>query len=140
MRRTAVTAWLVLALLGAGVSPADAQTTGAPTTVGPAPPPNVCVVPEPGPLPLPTPRPLPTRPFATPPVVAAAPAESAGQSSADAYPFPITRHRVSGLWLEFVRTHGDVDNVGLPRSEVICDPLTGQVVQYFPRVVLEDPP
>jgi hypothetical protein len=99
--------------------------------------PAACVVPEPGPGPLPTPRPLPARPFATPPAVAAAPAESAGQSSADVFPFPVTRHRVSGLWLEFVRTHGDVDNLGLPRSEVICDPLTGQVVQYFQRVVLE---
>ena len=27
--------------------------------------------------------------------------------------------------------------LGLPRSEVICDPLTGQVVQYFQRLVLE---
>jgi len=131
--------WLValgtaLALLGAGLSPAAAQTPDASTVPGP---PGICIPPEPGPQPLPTPRPLPARPFTTPPVVAAAPADSAGQSSADAYPFPITRHRVSGLWLEFVRTHGDVDNLGLPRSEVICDPLTGQIVQYFQRVVLE---
>src|SRR3989442_2035132 len=93
-----------------------------------------CLPPEPGPGPPPPPRPLPVRPFPEPPAVAAAPADTAGQSSADAYPFPITRHRVSGLWLQYLRTHGDVDVLGLPRSEVICDPLTGQVVQYFQRL------
>ena len=101
-------------------------------TAPPQPPPTVCLAPVPGP-----PVPVPLVPFATPPAIAAAPADSAGQSSANAYPFPITRHRVSGLWLDYVKTHGDVDNLGLPRSEVICDPLTGQIVQYFQRVVLE---
>jgi hypothetical protein len=95
-----------------------------------------CVVPDGGPGPAPTPFP-PPKPFATPPPVSAAPPDTAGQSSANAYPFPITRHRVSGLWLLFVKTHGDVDNLGLPRSEVICDPITGQIAQYFQRVVLE---
>lgn len=48
-----------------------------------------------------------------------------------------TGHTVSGIWLDYVRGHGDVDNLGLPRTEVICDPVTTQTVQYFQRVVLE---
>jgi len=117
-----------------GLRRAQSPTTAQPPVAAPpTPPPTTCVVPEPGP---PIPRP-PPRPFPSPPPIAAAPAESAGQSSADAYPFPVTRHRVSGLWLAWVKRNGDVDNVGLPRSPVICDPLTGQVVQYFQRVVLE---
>src|SRR5579859_618608 len=125
MRRSLVviTAVLLLGSLPPGI---QAQVTAPPQ------PPAVCIAPVPGP-----PVPAPLVPFATPPAIAAAPADSAGQSSANAYPFPITRHRVSGLWLDYVKSHGDVDNLGLPRSEVICDPLTGQIVQYFQRVVLE---
>lgn len=49
-----------------------------------------------------------------------------------------TGHVVSGDWLSFVRAHGDVDNFGLPRSDVIDDPLTrGRQGQYFQRAVLE---
>lgn len=49
-----------------------------------------------------------------------------------------TGHAVSGDWLSFVRGHGNVDNVGLPRSDVVDDPLSpGQQVQYFQRAVLE---
>ncbi|HEY3109472.1 MAG TPA: hypothetical protein VGL23_12005 [Chloroflexota bacterium] len=125
---------LALALVGR----LEAQALPVPISPPlPVPAPVGCLPPEPGPGPPPTPRPLPVRPFPEPPAVAAAPADTAGQSSADAYPFPITRHRVSGLWLQYLRTHGDVDVLGLPRSEVICDPLTGQVVQYFQRLVLE---
>jgi hypothetical protein len=135
-RRYAVAAAsLVLALAAAAPGHAQSPTTAQPPVAAPpTPPPTTCVVPEPGPPPLPRP---PPRPFPIPPPIAAAPAESAGQSSADAYPFPITRHRVSGLWLAWVKRNGDVDNVGLPRSPVICDPITGQVAQYFQRVVLE---
>jgi hypothetical protein len=137
MRRLAI-ALAVLALSIGCPGTGQAQAIPAPPAgiAPPVPPPAVCDVPEPGPLPLPTPRP-PPRPFAVPPAIAEAPAASAGQNPADAYPFPITRHRVSGLWLAWVKRNGDVDNVGLPRSPVICDPLTGQVVQYFQRVVLE---
>lgn len=57
--------------------------------------------------------------------------------SGASYTFPQTKHTVSGIWLDFVKTHGDVDNLGYPRSEVVCDPQTGETVQYFQRVVLE---
>jgi hypothetical protein len=39
--------------------------------------------------------------------------------------------------LAWIRAHGDVDTVGLPRTNVIRDPATGQQVQYFQRAVLE---
>jgi hypothetical protein len=48
-----------------------------------------------------------------------------------------TGHTVSGAWFAFMRSHGDVDVFGLPRSDVITDLVTGQTVQYFQRVVLE---
>lgn len=48
-----------------------------------------------------------------------------------------TGHVVSGAWLGYVSAHGGVDAVGLPRTNVIVDPLTGQQVQYFQRAVLE---
>ncbi len=49
-----------------------------------------------------------------------------------------TRHTVSGEWLKFLKEHGDVDNIGNPRTEVINDPtLPGQTVQYFQRLILE---
>jgi photosystem II stability/assembly factor-like uncharacterized protein len=57
--------------------------------------------------------------------------------SGGSYTFSQTGHTVLGIWLDFVKSHGDVDNLGYPRSEVICDPITGQTVQYFQRVVLE---
>ncbi len=68
------------------------------------------------------------------PTVCAPPATPPG--SGQSFTFS-TGHTVSGVWLDYVRGHGDVDNLGLPRTEVICDPLTGQTVQYFQRVVLE---
>jgi hypothetical protein len=49
-----------------------------------------------------------------------------------------TGYVVSGQWLSFVRSHGNVDNFGLPRTGVIQDPLNnGQTDQYFQRAVLE---
>lgn len=61
-------------------------------------------------------------------------ATPAGSGASATFP---TGHTVSGIWLDFLRTHGDVDILGYPRTEVICDPQTGQTVQYFQRVVLE---
>jgi len=61
----------------------------------------------------------------------------ATSGSGQTYTFPQTGHTVYGIWLDFVKAHGDVDNLGYPRSEVICDPITSQTVQYFQRVVLE---
>ena len=49
-----------------------------------------------------------------------------------------TGHVVSGDWLTFVRSHGNVDNVGLPRTDVIADPAGGnRQDQFFQRAVLE---
>ncbi|HEX8683532.1 MAG TPA: glycosyl hydrolase [Ardenticatenaceae bacterium] len=49
-----------------------------------------------------------------------------------------TGYAVSGPWLDFLRSHGDVDYVGYPRSPVVADPLDPrQCVQYFQRLVLE---
>lgn len=49
-----------------------------------------------------------------------------------------TGHLVSGDWLLFVRSHGNVDNVGLPRTDVVADPLNGgQLTQFFQRAILE---
>ncbi len=49
-----------------------------------------------------------------------------------------TGYAVSGPWLEYLRTYGDVDNLGYPRSPVVVDPMDDtQCVQYFQRVVLE---
>ena len=49
-----------------------------------------------------------------------------------------TGRTVSGMWLDFLRSHGDVDNLGLPRTDVIADPTTGgQTAQYFQRAILE---
>ena len=49
-----------------------------------------------------------------------------------------TGHTVSSEWLAFLRAHGDTDNLGYPRSEVIADPMAGgQTVQYFQRLILE---
>ncbi|HVC32948.1 MAG TPA: CAP domain-containing protein [Chloroflexota bacterium] len=49
-----------------------------------------------------------------------------------------TGYRVSGDWLAFMRAHGNVDTLGLPRSNVIPDPLNpAQQIQVFQRAVLE---
>jgi len=51
--------------------------------------------------------------------------------------FDAAGHSVSGEWLAWFNRNGGMDSNGLPRSEVIVDPVTGQWVQYFQRVVLE---
>ena len=49
-----------------------------------------------------------------------------------------TGHVVSGGWLQFLKDHGDTDNLGYPRTPVIADPMAGgQTVQYFQRLILE---
>lgn len=49
-----------------------------------------------------------------------------------------TGYAVSGPWLAFFRTHGDVDYIGYPRSPVVADPLDpNQCLQFFQRLVLE---
>lgn len=49
-----------------------------------------------------------------------------------------TGYAVSGPWLDFFRSHGDVDYIGYPRSPVVADPLDPkQCVQFFQRLVLE---
>ena len=49
-----------------------------------------------------------------------------------------TGYAVSGPWLDFFRSHGDIDYIGNPRSPVVADPLdASQCIQYFQRVVLE---
>ncbi len=58
-------------------------------------------------------------------------------SAPGSFTFPLTNHTVSGVWLQYLQAHGDVDILGYPRSEVICDPVTSQTVQYFQRAVLE---
>ena len=56
---------------------------------------------------------------------------------AEAWTAP-TGYTVSGPWLAFLRSHGDVDYLGYPRSPVVQDPLDpSQCVQYFQRLVLE---
>ncbi|HEX9116516.1 MAG TPA: hypothetical protein VGA61_10640, partial [Anaerolineae bacterium] len=49
-----------------------------------------------------------------------------------------TGYAVAGPWLDFFRSHGDLDYIGNPRSPVVVDPLDpNQCVQYFQRLVLE---
>lgn len=48
-----------------------------------------------------------------------------------------TGHLVFGDWLTYLRDHGNVNTLGLPRSNVVTDPATGQLVQYFQRGILE---
>jgi hypothetical protein len=50
---------------------------------------------------------------------------------------PETGHSISGEWLSWFNASGFIDNNGLPVSDVIRDPQTGQWVQYFQRVILE---
>lgn len=73
--------------------------------------------------PLPMPRPVFTAP---------------GTEQAFSWTAPDTGHTVSGEWLRFLKAHGDTDNLGYARSEVIADPMAaGQTVQYFQRLILE---
>jgi hypothetical protein len=61
----------------------------------------------------------------------------ASPNPAEAWVAP-TGYAVSGPWLDFLRSHGDVDYVGYPRSPLVPDPLDPeQCVQYFQRLVLE---
>ncbi|HEX9016140.1 MAG TPA: hypothetical protein VF960_09115 [Chloroflexota bacterium] len=61
-----------------------------------------------------------------------------GADATFAWTSPDTGHTTSGEWLSFLKAHGDTDNLGYPRSEVIADPMAaGQTVQYFQRLVLE---
>jgi len=49
-----------------------------------------------------------------------------------------TGHSVSGDYLRYLKANGDVDNVGLPRTEIIADPVTQWPrTQYFQRLVLD---
>ncbi|MSQ24230.1 MAG: hypothetical protein EXR58_06750 [Chloroflexi bacterium] len=58
--------------------------------------------------------------------------------SGQSFTFAQTGHTVSGIWFDFLKTHGDTDNLGYPRTEVIRDALIqSQTVQYFQRLVLE---
>ena len=93
------------------------------TTGGPPPP--ATSTPAPGSEPVSSPPAQPTQPADAPGV--------AGRKRA----FDVTGHTVSGEWLAWFNRNGGIDNNGLPRSEVIVDPITGQWVQYFQRVVLE---
>lgn len=71
--------------------------------------------------------PIPSEPFSAP-----------GTSQSLSWYSGDTRHTVSGEWLQFLKNHGDTDNLGYPRSEVIADPMAGgQTVQYFQRLILE---
>jgi hypothetical protein len=78
----------------------------------------------------------PGAPTTTASRVSAAPRASAAPVPVTSWTAP-TGHTVSGAWFTFLRSHGDVDVFGLPRSDVTTDPMTGQTVQYFQRVVLE---
>ena len=86
-----------------------------------APPPAITPTPSVAPTPTPV-----ANPATTPP--------GTGQS----FTFTQTGHTVSGIWFDFLKGHGDVDNLGYPRTEVIVDKInTTQTVQYFQRLVLE---
>ncbi len=95
--------------------------------------------------PIPVKVPVISNPAPLPGAPAAATAAPAGNGSpaqtpagaGQSFTFPQTGHTVSGIWLDYVKSHGDVDLVGYPRTEVIVDPLTGLTVQYFQRFVLE---
>jgi photosystem II stability/assembly factor-like uncharacterized protein len=76
-------------------------------------------------LPTPTPAPAPT-------------SVTTAQGSGRSFTFTQTGHTVAGLWFDFLKAHGDVDNLGYPRTEVIADPANNQqTAQYFQRLVLE---
>lgn len=73
------------------------------------------------------------------PSTGAAPTASASAPgiAGDSVFFPQTGHSVRGEWLDWFKACGNIDNNGLPISEVMRDPSTGQWVQYFQRIVLE---
>ncbi len=51
---------------------------------------------------------------------------------------PQTGKTVNGDWLNYMRSHGDVDNMGLPLSGAMPDRTTGgQTVQVFQRSIVE---
>lgn len=106
-----------------GASPQDIYIGGAGITSFTSGPPPITVMPTATAVPTATPQPGVN--CQLPPAVAGS------------YTFAQTNHTVSAVWLQYLRAHGDVDILGYPRSEVICDPITGQTVQYFQRVVLE---
>jgi uncharacterized protein YkwD len=69
--------------------------------------------------------------------VSAATAAAPSVAAAASWQAP-TGRTVSGSWLAFLRAHGDVDNLGMPRTDVIADPTAGgQTVQFFQRLILE---
>ncbi len=90
-----------------------------------APPPPAASTPAPASEPISSPPAQPTQPVDAPGV------------EGEKRVFDVTGHTVSGEWLAWFDRNGGIDNNGLPRSEVIIDPITGQWVQYFQRVVLE---
>lgn len=51
--------------------------------------------------------------------------------------FPQTGKSSSGEWLAWVKANGGIDNTGLPKSNVIQDPILGWTSQYYQRVVLD---
>jgi len=73
----------------------------------------------------------------TPATTIAAPAPGAPGLEGPSAFFAATGHTVRGQWLQWFNRNGGIDTCGLPRSEVILDPITNQWVQYFQRVVLE---
>ncbi|MDE3074223.1 MAG: hypothetical protein KGJ86_02230 [Chloroflexota bacterium] len=84
-----------------------------------------------------TSNPAPAAPGAAPVSTAGAKPVATPLGSGQSFTFPQTGHTVSGVWLDYLKSHGDVDISGYPRSEVIVDPLSGLTVQYFQRFVLE---
>lgn len=75
---------------------------------------------------------------APPPVVSGQPTAVTATGSGQSFTFIQTGHTVNGIWLDFLRSHGDVDNLGYPRTEVMRDTVfPSQTVQYFQRLVLE---
>mgnify|MGYP001472204207 CR=1 FL=1 len=114
-----------------GGSPQDVYVGGAGVSTLTLGPPVITVTPTSTPTPTPAPSPTATP---APGVNCQLPPDN-GYGS---YTFPLTGHTVSGVWLQFFKTHGDVDILGYPRTDVICDPVYGgQTVQYFQRAVLE---
>ncbi|MCL4534592.1 MAG: hypothetical protein M1370_05465 [Bacteroidetes bacterium] len=69
----------------------------------------------------------------------APPADTAGIPGleGDQTTFVETGHTVAGTWLDWFNNHGGADVLGLPRSDVIKDPLQKWYSQYFQRAVLD---
>src|SRR5207237_5816501 len=75
-------------------------------------------------------------PPAITPTPTAAPIAQTPAGSGQTFTFNQTGHTVAGIWLDFLRSHGDVDNLGYPRTEVITAQVNAnQAVQYFQRLV-----